>query len=234
VSRGRAALLLAAALLAGGAGAASAQTLVGGSRTEWSALNAGQRSALAPLERDWGSIPPAQQQKWLEVAGRYPSMPADERARLTQRMTEWSRMAPQDRAKARLNFQEARQASRDDRQQHWADYNALPAEQRRALAERGRAASAAAARNPNTQPTRPTAQPVGPTVVQRGAGATTNLVSKPPAPPLQQQAGQSKVVATPGFVEPSTLLPQRGPQGATAARRGDADDKPKPKPQSAQ
>jgi hypothetical protein len=219
---GRAALVLVAALWAGASGVAAAQ--VGASRVEWSALNAGQRSALAPLEREWASIPPGQQQKWLEVANRYPRLPADERARLTQRMTDWSRLSPQDRAKARLNFQEARQASRDDRQQHWADYNALPADQRRALAERGRPPAA-----PSAAATRPSAQPVGPMVVQRGAGATTNLVSKPPAPPLQQQAGQAKVVATPGFVEPSTLLPQRGPQGA-AARRPEADEKPKPKP----
>jgi len=231
MSRARAALILTAALLAGVGGGAWAQSLAG--RTEWSALNGGQRSALAPLERDWSTIPPAQQQKWLEVANRYPSLPADERARMTQRMTEWSRLSPQDRAKARLNFQEARQASRDDRQQHWADYNALPADQRRALAERGRPASAAAP-TPATNGARPAAQTVGPTVVQRGAGATTNLVSKPPAPPLQQQAGLPKVVATPGFVEPSTLLPQRGPQGAGAARRTDADDKPKPKPSPAQ
>lgn len=230
---GRAALLLAVALLAGTGGVAPAQTLVGASRTEWSALNPGQRSVLAPLERDWSSIPTVQQQKWLEVAGRYPRLPADERARLTQRMTEWSRLSPQDRAKARVNYQEARQASRDDRQQHWADYNALPAEQRRALAERGRPGSAATPAS-TIQPTRPAAQPVGPMVVQRGAGATTNLVSKPPAPPLQQQAGLPKVVANPGFVEPATLLPQRGPQGAGAARRADADDKPKPKPKPAQ
>lgn len=219
---GRAALILAVTLASG---AVSAQTVVGASRADWSALNAGQRSALAPLERDWSSIPAAQQQKWLEVAGRYPSLPPDERARLTQRMTEWSRLSPQDRAKARVNFQEARQASRDDRQQHWADYNALPPEQRRALADRSRPTPA-----PTTQPTRPHPQPVSPMVVQRGSGATTNLVSKPPAPPLQQQSGLPKVVATPGFVEPATLLPQRGPQGAGASRRADADDKPKPKP----
>lgn len=229
MSRAGAALFVAAALLAGGA---SAQTLGGPSRTEWSSLNTGQRSALAPLERDWHGIPPSQQQKWIEVANRYPSLPPDERARMTQRMTEWSRLSPQDRAKARLNFQEARQASREDRSQHWADYNALPAEQRRALADRNRPATGAAPA-PNMPP-RPTVQPVSPMVVQRGAGATTNLVSKPPAPPLQQQAGLPKVVATPGFVEPSTLLPQRGPQGAAAARRADADDKPKPKPKSAQ
>ena len=231
MSRGRAALILSVALLAGSV--ALAQTLVGGSRAEWSKLNAGQRSALAPLERDWNSIPAPQQQKWLEVANRYPSLPADERARMTQRMTQWSHLSPQDRAKARLNFQEARQASRSDRQQHWADYNALPVEQRRALAERGRHAHAPAP-SATTNPSRPGARPVSPTVVQRGAGATTNLVSKPLAPPLQQQAGLPKVVATPGFVDPATLLPQRGPQGAGATRRVSADDKPKPKPTAAQ
>lgn len=230
VSRARtAALILAAAVTAGVSGLAAAQSLVGPSRSEWSSLSAGQRSALGPLERDWGSMSPAQQQKWLEVANRYPKLPADERARLTQRMTDWARLSPQDRARARLNYQEARQASRGDRQQYWAEYNALPAEQRRALAERGRGSPAPAA--PTAGSARPAAQPVGPTVIQRGAGATTNLVSKQPTPPLQQQAGLPKVVATPGFVEPATLLPQRGPQGAAAARRNgnnNGDDKSKP------
>jgi hypothetical protein len=70
---------------------------------------------------------------------------------------------------------------------------------------------------------------VSPTVVQRGAGATTNLVSKPAAPPLHQQAGLPKVAATPGFVDRATLLPQRGAQGAAAVAPAAADDKSKAK-----
>ena len=57
-------------------------------------------------------------------------------------------------------------------------------------------------------------KPVAPTVVQAQPGATTTLISKRPAPPAHQQTGLPKIAATPGFVDKSTLLPQRGPQGA--------------------
>src|SRR5204862_3080770 len=55
---------------------------------------------------------------------------------------------------------------------------------------------------------------VGPTVVQAQPGATTTLMSRRPVPPAHQQTGLPKIAATPGFVDKSTLLPQRGPQGA--------------------
>jgi Protein of unknown function (DUF3106) len=216
---------LLALALALAAGAASGQA-----QTDWSRLSPQQRSTLAPLEREWSRVTPAQQQKWLEVANRYPTLPADEQARMQQRMGDWSRLSPQDRARARLNYQEARPIGREARQQQWEAYRALPAEQRRALAESAQSGSPAArdrraARDGNDagvksnvvrSPVLPPAQPVGPTVVQRGAGATTNLVSKPAAPPLHQQAGLPKVAATPGFVDDATLLPKRGAQGAAA------------------
>jgi Protein of unknown function (DUF3106) len=202
---------------------------------------------LAPLERDWAQVTPAQRQKWLDVANRYGSLPADEKSRVQERMAEWSRLSPQDRARARLNFQEARQLGREERQQQWEAYRALPPEQRRELAERAQPPATSAPRraprsaadeaasvksNVVRAPVAPSAQPVGPTVVQRGSGATTNLVSKPTAPPLHQQAGLPKVAATPGFVDSSTLLPQRGAQGA--AVRAPAPAEPKAKPQNTQ
>jgi hypothetical protein len=205
---------------------AAGSTLVH-AQTDWSRLSPQQRNVLAPLERDWARATPAQQQKWVEVANRFGSLPPDEQARMQQRMGEWSQLSPQERARARLNFQEARQVGREERQQQWEAYRALPPEQRRALAEQAQAPRAgtppARARSDDDNrvksnvvraPAAPPAQPVGPTVVQRGAGATTNLVSKPAAPPLHQQAGLPKVAATPGFVDRTTLLPQRGAQGA--------------------
>jgi hypothetical protein len=214
--------------------------LVGPSATSWSSLSGNQRSVLAPLERDWGTISPAQQQKWLDVANRYGGMPPDERARAQQRMTEWSRLPPSERARARLNFQEARQLSREERQQQWDAYRALPAAQRRDLAERATAAPVRPNPTPGSAgdaksnvvraPVPPVPRPVSPTVVQRGSGATTSLVTKPAKPPLHQQAGLPKVTATPEFVDSSTLLPQRGAQGAAARPAGKSDDKGK-KPQ---
>ena len=217
-------------------------------QTDWARLNPQQRSVLAPLERDWSRVTPAQQQKWLEVANRYNTLPPDEKSRVQQRMGEWSKLSPQERASARLNFQEARQLGREERQQQWDAYRALPPEQRRELAERSRPAEGPPKRalraladeparvksNVVRAPAAPAARPVGPTVVQRGAGATTNLVSKPTAPPLHQQAGLPKVAATPGFVDSATLLPQRGAQGAAVRAPGAAEPKTADKPQNPQ
>jgi hypothetical protein len=214
---------------------AAGSTLVH-AQTDWTRLSPQQRSVLAPLERDWARATPAQQDKWVEVANRFRSLPPEEQARMQQRMAEWSRLSPQERARARLNYQEARQVGREERQQQWEAYRALPPEQRRALAEQAQAPRAGAPpgrvrdndegrvkSNVVRAPAAPPPRPVGPTVVQRGAGATTNLVSKPPAPPLHQQAGLPKVAATPGFVDDTTLLPRRGAQGAAVRaeeRRG--------------
>jgi len=41
-------------------------------------------------------------------------------------------------------------------------------------------------------------------------------MSKRPAPPAHQQTGLPKIAATPEFVDRTTLLPQRGAQGAAA------------------
>lgn len=229
----RAALWLAWMLAAG---AALGQGQTGSGPIAWGKLSPAQRSVLTPLERDWATISPARQQKWAEMANRFPAMPADERSRVQQRIAEWSRLTPQERASARLNFQEARQISPNERSQQWDAYRALPADERRSLAEsaaRQRPASpsprpadpsskSSVVRSPATSPP----QPVGPLVVRRGSGATTNLVSKPAAPPLHQQAGLPKVAATPGFVDSATLLPKRGAQGAAAQAPVAAGDKP--------
>lgn len=227
----RARSLLIALALAAGVGGVFAQGLVGPSATAWSNLSPGQRGTLAPLERDWAQIAPAQQQKWIEVANRYGSMSPEERGRAQQRMAEWSRLSPAERARARLNFQEVRQLSPEERQAQWEAYRSLTPAQRRDLAERAqsRPVPAAAPGRGNggeksalvRSPASPQPQPVGPTVVQRGAGATTSLVSKPAKPPLHQQAGLPKVAATPGFVDADTLLPQRGAQGAARPSRRD-------------
>lgn len=220
----------------------AAQGLAGPGTVPWSSLTPSQRSAIGQLEHDWNRLTPAQQQKWLEVANRLPLRPAPEQERTQQRMSDWSKLPPQERAQTRLNFQEMRQLSREERQQQWEAYQALPLDQRRALADRAvvvesgnrradRAPAHQGEKSSIVQPPLPQApRTVGPTIVQRGAGASTELVSRPSAPPLHQQAGMPKVMATPGFVDSTTLLPQRGAQGAAAQparkdNRGNDKDK---------
>jgi hypothetical protein len=194
----------------------------------WRTLTPAQRSVLAPLEQDWATIEPTHKQKWLDLAVRFPNMPVQERARVQERMANWARLSPQERGQARLQFQEARQLSPEERQARWQAYQALPPQQKQELAQRAKptpAPKARAADNhaepksnlvPNPVHGAP-ARAVAPTVVQAAPGATTTLVTKPGAPPRHQQTGLPKIAATPGFVDSTTLLPKRGPQGAATS-----------------
>ena len=194
----------------------------------WSALSPAQQTALAPLKAHWQGIDAVRKAKWIVVAQRFPAMPAAERQRVQARMTEWAAMSPAERGRARLNFQELRNLPAPDRQALWEAYRALPPEEQRELAQRARPAAPATAAGRSADmpgsvaprrvvPVNPTpvpVKPVTPTVVQVKPGATTTLVGKPPSPPPHNQPGLPKIAATPGFVNPSTLLPSRGPQGA--------------------
>ncbi len=205
----------------------------------WASLSPAHKDVLAPLQRDWASIDADRKSKWIEVASRFPSMPASERQRVQERMAEWSRMSPAERGQARMQFQEAKQLSPQDRQARWDAYSSLPEETRRELAQRAKPVAVAAAANGSGKPAATArgdapkaatglaekrnvvrggesgqSKAVSPTVVQAKPGATTNLVTRLAPPPNHQQVGMPKIAATEGFVNPSTLLPKRGAQGA--------------------
>ncbi len=202
----------------------------------WTSLTPAQQSALAPLKRDWQGIDATRKQKWLEIAARFPSMPVDERQRVQDRMTEWARMTPDERGRARLQFQEVRQISPQDRQARWDAYLALPADERRALAKSAstvppapkRATTAqvgkslASMAEPQNQkvnvlsvPTRQSApKSIAPTVVQAKPGASTTLITKTATPPPHAQVGQPKIAVSQDVVDRRTLLPQAGLQGS--------------------
>ncbi len=167
-----------------------------------------------------------------------PIMTDEERERVRERMAEWARMTPAQRGQARLQFQEARQWTSEDRQARWEAYLALSDDERTALAGQakrsGEAASQPSSRmtaapmgqtkkNTVTAPTHQLATPktVGPTVVQIRPGATTQLVSRTNSPPAHHQPGLPKIAATGNFVDPLTLLPKRGPQAAAMAASAD-------------
>ncbi len=238
-ARSIAAAVLVVAVTAGGTALAQVPGLKN-TPHPWAALTVQQQQALAPLKGDWASIDAARQKKWLDVAGRFPSLEPQDRERVQQRMADWSRMTPQERGQARLNYQELRQTPLDERQSRWEAYQALPESQKRELAKRanntlvpqthdaGRTREdgnkTAVLRTPSSQTQ---LKAVAPTVVQTAPGATTNLVSRQAAPPLHQQSGLAKMAAKPGFVDPQTLLPKRGPQGAAVAVTAGQSDAPK-------
>ena len=206
-------------------------------RPAWQSLSPQQRTILAPLERDWGSIDAPRKIKWLDVASRFPAMPPADQQRVQERMAEWARMTPVERGRARLSFQESKQFSPEQKQARWEAYQALPDEERKALALRGKPAderphsTLAPASAPvllasktgtlpgpaASAPSALSAKPVAPTMVQAKPGATTTLMTTPVAPPTHHRPGQPKIAALPGQVNPTTLLPQSGPQAAASA-----------------
>jgi hypothetical protein len=197
----------------------------------WASLTVAQQQALAPLQRDWPTIEPNRRAKWLELAARFHKMPADERARVQQRMAEWARLTPAERTSARMQFQEVRNVPQQERQAKWQAYQALSEDERKSLAQRakpaahaGSAADPAAlkasapdggtARRPATPA--PQARAVAPIVVQAKPGATTSTMSTR-VPPGRRDAGAPRIAATSSYVDPATLLPRpRATQPAVA------------------
>lgn len=217
-----------------------------GTSHDWSALTPAQRQALAPLAAQWSHLPASSREKWVVVARRFDQLSGPEKARIQERMTQWAALPSHQRGEARLRFQQSRQLPADQRQQKWAQYQALSEEDKRDLGRQAKrrsqpvalsdsvagpreagqayhakrsAPSSNAPRKSNVVPntvtatgTRPTV--VAPALVKAGTGATTNLVTRAPSPPLHQQAGLPKISASGDFVDPVTLLPRTGAQGA--------------------
>ena len=99
----------------------------------WNSLNAEQKAALRPLRALWPALGTDHQRKWIALAQNFSRLPAHEQATLQQRMTEWARLSPAQRARARLNFDSVRRIPDDERLQRWQQYQALPPAERERL-----------------------------------------------------------------------------------------------------
>jgi hypothetical protein len=128
-----------AAVAAGGAAATTAAQpkIVASSKPLWEELSSRQQQALLPLAVHWNTLTAAHKRKWLALSRNYATMAPDEQATLRSRMTEWAALSNQQRAQARLNFAEVKRVPADERKLKWEQYQALSAEEKRKLAERG-------------------------------------------------------------------------------------------------
>ena len=202
----------------------------------WAQLTAQEQQALQPLEGLWSTIGPDRRLKWREVAARFPTLSADERNRIRERMVDWAKLSQSERAAARIGFEQAKTVPPEKRQAGWEAYRALPEDQRKALATQATQAAQrstqpvlanpSAAMKPEAKsnivaPTPAQARPVTAAVVQATVGASTRPINQvPPKPPEHHQPGQPKIAASPEFVNRTTLLPQRPtPHADTAASR---------------
>ena len=205
----------------------------------WHKLTSHQREALDPLKSEWPKLDAPRKRKWLEIADRFKTLSPAERSRISDRMTEWSRLTPAERGEVRLRYEEAKQLPTNDRKARWRDYQKLSDEEKSRLADQAasetappalpRAVSGASGRRTATEPSAKKSnvvpnpalirqpRPVTPTIMQAAPGATTHPITRPANPPAHQQTGMPKIATSPEFVNRSTLLPKRGPQAAAVS-----------------
>ncbi|MFT7774606.1 DUF3106 domain-containing protein [Roseateles sp.] len=197
----------------------------------WSDLTAKQQVLLAPLERDWSEISDTQRSKWLSATPTLATMSGEEIKRVHDRIRDWTFLSGSERLNARISFQVSRQLTPEQRQARWEAYQALPADERKALADKAMArrqalaeAPARAAVPPTTQPksriapTPPRLMPpalVTSTLVQAKPGATTVLITRELAQPRGHTTGPVRL-SDPKLLDPHTLLPlKKAPPAST-------------------
>jgi len=207
---------------AAAAGASGAVNL--GAAPQWRELTPAQRKILQPLAKHWAGMDEVGRDKWVNVADRFDKLSPAEQQRVQERMGQWAKLPPQERGEARLRFRQdlARQAVRKAKPVLLADNVAGPREAGQAYGGKHGPSTNNSAKKSNLVPgasngATPSPTAVSPTLVKAGPGATTNLVTQRPTPPLHQHSGLPKIAASKGFVDPVTLLPQKGAQGAAMA-----------------
>jgi hypothetical protein len=100
----------------------------------WQNLSAQQKTALAPLAPHWLQISASQKNKWLAISNNFDKLSPKEQATLHERMADWAALSPQQRAQARLTFNETKSLGADEKKTQWEAYQALSADEKKKLA----------------------------------------------------------------------------------------------------
>jgi len=100
----------------------------------WQSLSDLQRKALLPLAPHWAQISPAQKNKWLAISSNFDKLSNKEQVVLHERMADWAALSPQQRALARLSFNETKNLGADEKKSQWEAYQALSSDDKKKLA----------------------------------------------------------------------------------------------------
>ncbi|EKE18386.1 MAG: hypothetical protein ACD_10C00010G0004 [uncultured bacterium] len=128
----------------------------------WSDLSVEQKTILAPLAKDWGTMGNVRRKKWLGIAERYPTMKPDAQIRTQDRMREWSRLTPEQRTKIRNRYKDFNQLPAEQKivvKQKWEAYSNLPDDEKQRVRETGKSTSLL---NPPPRLTEPATNEISP------------------------------------------------------------------------
>ncbi|MGH8165003.1 MAG: DUF3106 domain-containing protein, partial [Rhodanobacteraceae bacterium] len=110
----------------------------------WSALSAGQRNMLTPVQDQWDRLRPARQQRLAEHANRWAALPPQRQQQIRERLARWARMTPEQRHQLRANaraFHDLTPAERAKVSAAFHKFQSLPPAERKVLRQRWRAMS---------------------------------------------------------------------------------------------
>jgi Protein of unknown function (DUF3106) len=204
------------------------KTILAPLASQWPGMNEQVRDKWRTVARSYSQLPPDAQARVRERMKQWSQASPKERseARLRfqnarelphearqQKWQAYQALSPQTKAEL------AQQAQRKKAPVPLAASQAGPREAAQAAANKASNSSANLTHKANVVPSAalstPATQAVAPALVKAGQGATTSLVTQStPKPPLHQQTGMPKIAATKTFVDPKTLLPKKGSQGA--------------------
>lgn len=155
----------------------------------WAQLSADQREALSPLAGDWDKFDDARKKKWLDIAVRYKDLSPDGQQRMHERMPDLVKLTPEERSRTRENFKKAYALPPDQRRALTQQFQDLPEEKKRELAELSK-------KKPGPPPRRPGATNAAPRANPAKSGATSTGsnsagVAAKPAPTPATDGGAS-------------------------------------------
>ncbi len=199
--------------------------------SQWASLAPSSRVKWVEVARRFDQLAPSEQARVQERMASWAALPSDRRGEARLRYQQ-SRQLPAGQRQEKWQAYQAlsneekqdlgRQAQRRSKPVMLPDRVAGPREPAQAFGNKRTTSASGSPAKSNTVPNAVTASPRQPTVVspatvKAGSGATTNLVTRQPSPPMHQQVGMPKVNAARGSVDPVTLLPRTGAQGAAMA-----------------
>lgn len=202
----------------------------------WSQIDDVGRDKWVNVADRFPRLSPAEKQRVQERMSQWSRLPAQERGEARLRFQQTRQLTPDERQQKWAAYQAlspedrkdlTRQAQRKAKPVLLADSATGPREAKQAFTAKRPNAPGTSAKKSNVVPNTlagvsPATTSVTPTMVKAGTGATTSLVTQRPSSPLHQHAGLPKITATKGFVDPVTLLPKKGAQGAAMASLPDS------------
>ncbi len=180
---------------------------------QWKSLTPAQQQVLQPLAGEWDQLESLRKQKWLEIASRYSSMKPDEQARVQERMHDWIKLTPEERRVVRQNFARAQKLGPSHKSAQWEEYQQLPEEQKKKLAENAAQNKQIAAVPTLAESKIKTVAPIKAGVQIPPAGGQ----SVPAAPAGTAAPAAPAAPATPAAAAPAPLTPPAAPASGAPA-----------------